>query len=241
MRRVGVVVSACLATVLALRQDALAADLDPQEPRSEYLLLFSGTELWRGGGFGHGGLLWSPGGLDREGFTLKTLVGGGGYRYSSGTSLVIGRQWLIAAMPGWRFKTGTLETTVFAGPDYQRHDLTPDDSSNRRRGSHIGLRAGADLWWQPTPDSMANASISLSTIGNSYWTRIAAGRRVLDLLYVGPEVTACGGDGDRQLRIGLHATALRIGRYEWSAGIGWVRDADERDGLYGRIGVLTRH
>lgn len=241
MRRVGVVVSACLATLLALRLNGSAADHDAAGPWSEHLLLFSGTELWRGGGFGHAGLLWSPGGLDREGFTLKTFVGGGSYRYSSGTTEVIGHQWLVAAMPGWRFKSGSLETTIFAGPDFQRHDLTPDDSSNRRRGSHIGMRAGADLWWQSTPHSMANASISLSTIGNSYWTRIAAGRRVLGLVYVGPEATACGGDGDRQLRFGLHATSLRVGRYEWSTGVGWVRDADDRDGLYGRLGVLARY
>ena len=34
-------------------------------------LLFSGADLWRDGRFMHGGLLWSPGGLDREGFTLQ--------------------------------------------------------------------------------------------------------------------------------------------------------------------------
>jgi hypothetical protein len=33
-------------------------------------LLFSGADLWRDGRFMHGGLQWSPGGLDHEGFTL---------------------------------------------------------------------------------------------------------------------------------------------------------------------------
>ena len=32
-------------------------------------LLFSGVDLWRDGQFLHRGLLWSPHGLDREGFT----------------------------------------------------------------------------------------------------------------------------------------------------------------------------
>ena len=29
------------------------------------VLLFSGVDLWRDGQFMHGGLIWSPGGLDR--------------------------------------------------------------------------------------------------------------------------------------------------------------------------------
>ena len=39
-------------------------------------LLFSGADLWRDGRFMHGGLLWSPGGLDREGFTLQLMAFG---------------------------------------------------------------------------------------------------------------------------------------------------------------------
>jgi hypothetical protein len=55
--------------------------------------LFSGADLWRDGRFMHGGLLWSPGGIDREGFTLEAMVSGGTYRYASGAlnnALVIG-------------------------------------------------------------------------------------------------------------------------------------------------------
>ena len=48
------------------------------------LLLFSGADLWRDGRFLHGWLLWSPGGIEREGFTLKAMLSGGTYRYRSG-------------------------------------------------------------------------------------------------------------------------------------------------------------
>ena len=37
-------------------------------------LLFSGADLWRDGRFVHGGLLWSPGGLDNEGFTFQLVT-----------------------------------------------------------------------------------------------------------------------------------------------------------------------
>ena len=45
---------------------AKAAD-DAPDTRS--LLLFAGTDLWRDGAFLHGGGLWSPAGLDADGFT----------------------------------------------------------------------------------------------------------------------------------------------------------------------------
>ena len=49
-----------------------------------------------------------------------------------------------------------------------------------------------------------------------------------------------GDETYRQWRIGVHATALKVGNYEWSFGAGYVEDSDNRGGLYGRIGVLLR-
>jgi hypothetical protein len=81
-------------------------------------ILFSGTDLWRDGQFMHGGLLWSPGGLDREGFTLEAMVSGGRYSYRSGA---LDNAWVTGAddeaqlLPGWRFKRDRLEELkVFA-------------------------------------------------------------------------------------------------------------------------------
>src|SRR5438270_11372472 len=45
------------------------------EASSHRYLLFGGLDLWRNGGFLHGGVLWSPAGLG-QGFTLKLLFGG---------------------------------------------------------------------------------------------------------------------------------------------------------------------
>lgn len=49
-----------------------------------------------------------------------------------------------------------------------------------------------------------------------------------------------GDETYNQWRVGLHATALKIGRYEWSFGAGYVEDSDNRNGVYGRVGVLLR-
>lgn len=49
--------------------------------------------------------------------------------------------------------------------------------------------------------------------------------------------------GDRTyslLQAGVHITALRLGRFEWTLGGGWSEDSDARTGAYGRLGILMR-
>ena len=110
--------------------------------------MFANTDLWRQGGFAHGGVLWAPKGLDREGPVLKLMFGGGVYHYRSGAlgnADVRGELLAGAVLPGWRFIRGGLTATVFLGVDFQQHRLTPDDLSaglSRRlcRRAH-GLRS----------------------------------------------------------------------------------------------------
>ena len=162
-----------------------------QEPANggggDRFLFFSGFDIWRDGDFLHGGILWSPQGLAQEGFTLKVLLSGGSYRYHAGTIEITGNQGLAAAMPGWRFKSDRLEVTLFAGIDLQYHWLTPDDPGNRLRGTHPGLRAGFDLWYEPADMIMTTASLWASTIDTNVWGRVAAGVRFLDRVWLGPE------------------------------------------------------
>jgi hypothetical protein len=169
MRCVSGVAAAVLAAVSSLAQcpasaEAIAAD----EPR---ILLFASTDLWRHGGFAHGGVVIAPAGLDHDGFVFKLMFGGGTYRYISGALGnidVVGRQLAGAAMPGWRFVRGNLFVTVFAGLDYQDHRLTPDDPSAGLRGEYFGLRTAVEVWYEPIPDMMLAADASVSTVGPSY-------------------------------------------------------------------------
>jgi hypothetical protein len=205
-------------------------------------LLFSGFDLWRRGDFVHGGLLWSPNGLTQQGFTLKTLLSGGSYRYPSGTTEVTGDQGLAAVMPGWRFKNDHLEASVFAGLDLQHNWLIPDDPGNRLRGTHVGARAGFDLWYQPSDMLMATVSLSMSAspADSNIWGRAAVGLRVLDCVWLGPEVVGFEDHSYSQWRLGIHATAFRTGNFEWSVGIGYARDSDQNAGPYGHVGLIAR-
>ena len=206
----------------------------------EKFLYFSGFDLWRGGGSFYGGLQWAPGGLNADGFILKVLLAEGTYRYLAGSTDIRGTGLLASFLPGWRIKRGDIEIKLFAVFDLQNHRFSPDDPGNRLRGNHAGLRVGADLWWEPTPNVMLASSVSGSTIGTNFSIRGAAGWRVEDRFWAGPEIETSGDQVYRQYRIGAHVTSLKWSAFEWSLGAGYVEDNSHRSGLYGRISVLTR-
>jgi hypothetical protein len=208
---------------------------------SDRFLLFSSTDVWRQGSFLHGGVLWSPGGLDNEGFALKALISAGTYTYLSDTlGQVRGREFVAQLMPGWHFKFNHIEFKAFAGLDLENHRLSPDDPDNRLRGSDLGLRAAFELWSEPTSNTMIAADGSISTIDHNYSFRAAAGWRIADLFYLGPEVQAYASDGYMQRRVGIHLTAFRFRDLEWSAAGGFARDSDDRDSAYVRLSVSRR-
>jgi hypothetical protein len=206
-------------------------------------LLFTGGDIWRNGAFTYGGLLWSPDGLDREGFTLKTVISGGRYRYNSGAlggAQVVGSEFVAQVLPGWRFKRDRLEVKVFAGLDLEDHRLVPDDPSSRLRGGSAGARAAVDIWYEPTPATMLAADASVSTIVTSYSARIAYSWRLLDRFYLGPEAQTFACEGYRQIRFGAHLTGFKTETAEWSVAAGWSDDSDHRTSLYLRFGVSAR-
>src|SRR5271155_403371 len=90
-------------------------------PNAPTFLLFGGTALSRYSAFLYGGALWSPAGVDADGFTLKALLNGGDYTYTPGDlqTEVRGTMLSAAVMPGWRFSTDGLVVRLFAGPVVQ--------------------------------------------------------------------------------------------------------------------------
>lgn len=208
----------------------------------ERILFFLGSDVWQHGKFGYGGFLWSPDGLDNAGFTLKGLVAGGVYDYLSGAlgdAQVDGRQIVVAAQPGWRFKNDQWIVTLFAGPELTNNRLTPNDPGSKTAGTHLGASGGVDVWYQPTASWMVALNGSLND-RKSYSARAAFGTLLLDQFFLGPEAQTFGGDDYWQYRLGLQATGVKFGAIEVSLGAGWAEDSDNRSGAYGYLSVLTR-
>jgi hypothetical protein len=236
-------VGAAIVAALACCGDRVALAEPSVDGFGATALLFSGADLWRNGGFLHGGVIWSPGGLDRDGFTFKAMLSGGTYRYLSGAlgnTEVEGREGVAQLMPGWRFITGRTEIKVFGGLDLQTHKLTPDDPSSRLRGGDAGARAAFEIWSNVSANMILAANGSASTIAGSYDLRGAAGWRLFERFYTGPEVQMFASGDYQQYRVGLHVTSVRLWEAEWSAAAGWARDSDERQGAYVRVGVSLR-
>ena len=232
-----------MAAVLIISGRVASAETGSSDHAQQQFLLFSGADLWRNGGFAHGGVLWSPDGVDRDGFTLKVMFNGGEYRYRSGALAadVTGLAGAVAVLPGWRFSSGKLIVTAFGGLDLQYHRLLPDDPSAGLRGGYAGLRVGFDLWYEPSNTTMVAVDASASTIGPSYGGRAAYGWRVFDRFYLGPEVGGFTSNGNySQVRGGIHITGFKTEQVEWSGAVGWSSDSDRRGSLYGRMGMVMR-
>ena len=233
-----------VATLIALAgAAACAAAAEAGAPDNSSLLLFSGTELWRYGGFLYGGLLWSPAGLNTGGFTLKMLLDGGKYTYVSGAlqESIDGTQLSAAALPGWRFIRDGLTVTVFTGPIVQDNRLSPADPGSRLHGLHVGAETAADIWYQPTAATMAAVSGAFASIGPSGYLRAAIGWRLFASAFVGPEIEQLWCADFEQIEFGAHVTAWRIEATEWSMGAGWALTSDQRYGPYLRLGVNARY
>ena len=238
------------AAVMACGADrALAQAIEPDTPqpdslsggtKAERVLLYAGFDIWRFGRAGYGGFYWAPDGLNNDGFITRLFVSHGVERYDAGSRRF--NTTIVRASPlaGWRLSQGTLELKVFAGPELENRVLTPDVPTAKFRGTRIGARAAAELWWEPMPEMMLTSAFSALTNATSHSARAAAGWRVFDRFWAGPEISASSDAFSQQYRIGAHLTGFRLDALEWSAAVGYVTDSYHRSGVYGRIGVLTR-
>ena len=224
--------------------DAMASVLPSFDPLSGgqagQFLFYSGVDIWRFGFAGYGGVQWAPGKLDNEGFILRLIVSDGLERYNAGSNRSSTQIFRASLLPGWKFKRGSFEVQFLLGPDFEIDSPYPDVPTARLRGTHFGARGSADFWWEPIPPMMLAASLSGTTIANAYSARGAAGWRLLDRFWTGPEIAASGDDFSQQYRVGIHLTGFRTAEFEWSAAAGYVQDSFNRSGAYGRLGVLLR-
>ena len=235
---VAAVVAAAAVAVCAAGARATAGALDDRS-----FLLFTGTDLWRYGGFLYGGFLWSPKGLDNDGFTFKMLLDGGAYSYVSGApeQNIDGTKLSAAALPGWRFTRGGLNVTVFAGPVVQDYRLTPADPGSHLRGFYAGGETAVDIWYQPSAMTMAAFNGAIASIGPTGYVRGAIGVGVFDRAFVGPEIEEIWCGDYEQLELGAHVTGLRFNSVEWSMASGLALTSDQRSGPYLRLGVNARY
>lgn len=182
------------------------------------------------------------GSLSSSGFRSLIKVGGSkefasrtpphGFAYKSEAQALLGYEWRI----------GETFLSLYAGSDYETEQ-------RNRRGRPVmrslsGGRLQGDLWTVPFPDTMLQGSAYLSTVDRRIWGRVAAGMLLpqemrpswLDGVHLGPEAEVFRQRGYTKLRLGLHATGLRMFGLSWrlSAGLQHAAGASE---VYGTLGL----
>jgi hypothetical protein len=208
--------------------------------RPERFLFFSGLDLWRNGKAGYGGMVWAPHDLNKDGPLLRLFLSDDFERYDTPGQRYNSTIFRGSILPGWRIKRGDVEIKVFTGLAVENRVLAPDNPADRLHGTQFGARMTAELWWQPTRATMLAANASATTIGSEYSARAAAGWRLLDRFWAGPEVSISSDAYSTQYRFGAHITGLKTGTLEWSVATGFVEDSFQRNGIYGRLGVFRR-
>jgi hypothetical protein len=209
--------------------------------KPERFLFFSGVDLWRNGLAGYDGMLLAPqDDLNKNGFLIRLFMSDNFELYDTATRRFTTNIFRTSALPGWRIKRGDLEVRMFAGPTLEIRGFKPDVQTGKLSGSRFGVQLASEQWWEPTPAMMVAAAAAVTTINSVYSARAAAGWRLFDRFWIGPEVSASTDRFSTQYRIGAHLTGFKTGTLEWSAGVGLVEDSFDRNGIYGRISALFR-
>lgn len=242
LRASGVVVAAVVCGGPALAQapevSAPPADSLNGEAKLERVLLYAGFDVWRMGHALYGGFYWAPDGLNTDGFIARLFVSNGIERYDAGSRRSSTDLIHVAPLGGWRYKLGDFEIRLFAGPELESR--LADLPAARFQNPRVGARAAAELWWEPAPGWMLESTFSAATIDKAYSARAAAGWRVIDQFWIGPEMSVSGDAFSQQFRVGAHLTGFKWAAFEWYAAAGYLHDSFHRSGAYARIGVLTR-
>jgi hypothetical protein len=207
---------------------AWAADPSPNPYRS---VLFSSLEAGPSTQFGSVGLklaIAEP--LDTTGFRILAKVGGGvePIRAASPKSQAVtpeGR-----ALVGHEWKIGSSYIALYAGLDVDsRFDLRTLSPMRRTRA---GAAVQADLWSNPTPETLIHLSANLGSASRHVWARAAAGWQLFGGAFVGPEIEIYREQDYRKDRIGMHVTGVRLLNSEIRLSAGWQRSGQDEKGPY---------
>jgi Cellulose biosynthesis protein BcsS len=125
-------------------------------------LLFTGGDLWRNGAFTYGGLLWSPDGLDREGFTLKAVIPATVLAADGSISTII-TSYSARIADGWRafdrFCLGP-EAQMFASDGYRQMRLGAHLTGFKTEDAEWAAAAG----WSDDSDHRTSLYVRLGVL-----------------------------------------------------------------------------
>ena len=227
---------------VALASSPAKADPALMERSPLSLAIFGSLEADASKTYGSVGLKWAfgnSGGLDASGFRLGLKWGASveparrrptqGHLYRTEFNALLGYEWRI----------DDTFLTLTAGPEIEaRYRETRDERSFEQRGS---LRLQADLWSKPAENWLLQANAyAVPADRGRYWGRLAGGWRLIDEMYLGPEIESYRERDYHKLRLGLHLTGLHLFGLDWRLAGGIQKTSDEKAGAYLTLGLLWK-
>lgn len=227
--------------MLALAPTALRADPALLERRPPTLAIFGSLDADASKTYASVGLKRALGGgnLDVSGFRLGLKWGESlepaqrkptqGRLYKTELHVGLGYEWRL----------GDTFLALSAGPETEaRYRETRQLRSFQQRA---GLRLQADLWARPAENWLLQAGAYAVMIDSGrYGARLAAGWRLIEEFYLGPEIEGYREQDYHKLRLGLHLTGLPLLGLDWRLSGGVQKTSDEKAGAYVTLGLVWK-
>lgn len=240
-KRSGMLARAIGATI-ALAPALVRADPALMERSPLSLVIFGSLEADASKTYGSVGLKWAfgdTGGLDASGFRLGLKWGESvepaerkparGRLYKTEFSALLGYEWRV----------GDTFLSLSAGPEIEaRYSEIGPERSFEQRGM---LRLQADLWSRPAENWLVQANAyAIPADGGRYWVRLAGGWRLMDELYLGPELEGYRERDYHKLRFGLHLTGLHLFGLDWRLAGGIQKTQGDKAEGYVTLGLMWK-
>lgn len=204
------------------------AEVVEPDPRFE---VSTGGDRTAGSDFAHAAVVWAFGrSLYEPGWRVRVMGGAGRYAYDG--TLPVDEAWVpvrfsgealaIEALLGRQWQHGGLFVKAYAGPQFARHGVRPDDPGNTVRGEAAGAKALLEVWYTQGR-AWLSSDASYATAFGDYWGQLRLGYRAAARASLGVEAAVLGNRGYRAARAGGFLR-LHLPRMDVTLVGGWVAD-----------------
>ena len=187
------------------------------------------------------------GDFDKDGLVFRTLTVYGKYSYEDSTvpGLSIDAQdRSMDAMLGYHKAFGQFNATVYAGYEIRDIDLSPDDRTNKLRGTQSGFKVALDAESEDNAPFYFSLDGSYSTAFNSFYGELRLGYNAGKFI-VGPEGLIFSDEGELTERLGGFVTVpftvspTMVGQFTVNGGYQFVEDGSNGSGSRGGEGAYV--
>ena len=206
------------------------------------VLGFSGYDVAKQSHGGWLGALIAPvNDLDTSGPRWFIMAEGGTYKYAADSGSIRGIETGGTLLAGHAFEGDNYSVNLLVGANAVNHMLSAIDPTNSVQGTAFGVKARADGWVNPTPQTLVYGEAEYSTAFRSYFAKAKFGYDVTQAqqVFIGPEIAASGNERYDQWRVGAHVTQLKIGRINMDISAGYAHDSIVGPSAYGTTEFST--